>query len=625
MIWELEMENIAGIRSGSAGIDDGINVIQASNFRGKSSFLSALMGVIGTDAWEELDHLITEGMDKGSIVLDTGEEEFQVELTRHGDTVSLTGNTVLSDPEDIACARLFAFLDERNPVRRAVRTQDTAALADALQKPLEIESIDQRIATLQAERERVDREIDTAQQAMDDIANIEGQLKTERAELERLHERRDELENDVVEEDEATEELDERLRAKQTELGTINREIDRLENAQQRLDTQLEKKDAELSELDELDKPDHDADIEEKRSTLTELELQIDLVRDLHRSNRQLLEEDTELAFLTDVSHGITDDEVACWVCGEQTTEEHVEERLADLYQTLQRLEGEAEELSSTIEELERTEREFRRAERERERLKAEVDDLRQSLQEAEADLSAASDRKGDIETDIEALEAQLEEVDDEGSQALTEVNLEITRAEQRIEHLEEDLANVRDDAGDQESLREQRENLTTEIDTLRGRREQKQQELKERFDTAINDVIDRFAPGFESAYVTLKHDQGGKLDEVEINLSREIDGVGHAITIDQLSEGERELVGVITALAGYQTFNVRERVPVMLLDSISELAAQNLRGLLSYLEDHTDRLVTTAYPEAGEFEGYTIERDDWELVSTLGPSLETV
>jgi len=85
---------------------------------------------------------------------------------------------------------------------------------------------------------------------------------------------------------------------------------------------------------------------------------------------------------------------------------------------------------------------------------------------------------------------------------------------------------------------------------------------------------------------------------------------------VNTLSEGEVELVGFIAAMAGYEAFEVADRVPCILLDDVGGLASDHLHALVEYLEDRTEYLVTSAYPEAGEFDGHTISPTDWTVVS---------
>jgi hypothetical protein len=52
------------------------------------------------------------------------------------------------------------------------------------------------------------------------------------------------------------------------------------------------------------------------------------------------------------------------------------------------------------------------------------------------------------------------------------------------------------------------------------------------------------------------------------------------------------------------------------LLDDLGGLAGEHIHTLVEYLEARTEYLVTTAYPEAGEFDGHVLSPDDWDVVS---------
>jgi len=88
------------------------------------------------------------------------------------------------------------------------------------------------------------------------------------------------------------------------------------------------------------------------------------------------------------------------------------------------------------------------------------------------------------------------------------------------------------------------------------------------------------------------------------------------------LSEGERELLGVITALAGHEAFDVADDVEFMLLDDVGGFDGDNLARLIDYLDDRADVLVFTSYPEHTTTNMSTIEPADWDLVSAqVAPS----
>lgn len=66
---------------------------------------------------------------------------------------------------------------------------------------------------------------------------------------------------------------------------------------------------------------------------------------------------------------------------------------------------------------------------------------------------------------------------------------------------------------------------------------------------------------------------------------------------MDHLSESERELVGLVFALAGYLVHKVYEQVPFMLLDSVEAFDSERLSTLIDYLADYADYLVVALLP----------------------------
>ena len=86
--------------------------------------------------------------------------------------------------------------------------------------------------------------------------------------------------------------------------------------------------------------------------------------------------------------------------------------------------------------------------------------------------------------------------------------------------------------------------------------------------------------------------------------------------SLDALSEGELELIGFVAALAGRQSFDVAETLPLLLVDDVGGLADDNLHTLIDYLHERTEYLVFTAYPEYTAFEGQEISPDEWTVAN---------
>jgi hypothetical protein len=74
--------------------------------------------------------------------------------------------------------------------------------------------------------------------------------------------------------------------------------------------------------------------------------------------------------------------------------------------------------------------------------------------------------------------------------------------------------------------------------------------------------------------------------------------GAAYEDTVAHLSESEREVTGLVFALAGYLVHEVYDTVPVMLLDSLEAIAADRIAALVEHIADHADNLVIVLLPE---------------------------
>ncbi|ELY81883.1 chromosome segregation ATPase-like protein [Natrinema pallidum DSM 3751] len=124
--------------------------------------------------------------------MQTDADEITIQLERTNGTVSRSGQPYLAEEYDRVCAELFAFLDEDNEIRQAVRAGEN--LENLLTRPLDFENIDEQIADLRHEREQVERELDRADKAADRLPDLQQQVTSLEDDLEELRAERDELE-----------------------------------------------------------------------------------------------------------------------------------------------------------------------------------------------------------------------------------------------------------------------------------------------------------------------------------------------------------------------------------------------------------------------------------------------
>lgn len=611
-MWNLTLTNISGIRSGSTEVEEGLNVIQASNFRGKSSLIAALRTAIGATG-QYGEHPLTEGTEAGSVTLETEKDKHTVKLERASPkVVKRTGNPSLSDETDQVCARLFACLDEENPIRRAVRNGDE--LTDLLQAPLNIEDIDAQIDDLTEKKGEIERQITEAERAGEQLPAVQETVTSLETELEELRTRRQELTDEETNK-ERIEELSDKISVKSGKLTTITNDISRIEREIERKQDQVARKEDEVAELDIPEEIDHSRDLEAMRDDIATLSRQIELVEDLHRANQNVLDAG-EVDMVTDVERSIAGDEAMCWVCGQATTKADIDDHISNLQSTTARLREEKGEIESELEAVEKRQKEIQKARQRKERLDREIQQLNAEMDEKEGILENKRQREETLEAEITALRAELDEAEDEYNEALTDVKTDIHTTETTLGNEREKLESLEEQYNELDELEDRRDEIQSRLTGLRNRKKNTQEDLKERFNAIIGDIIEEFQPGFSSARLVLKTDERGEVEAIDLEIARDVDNKGQRTSVDALSEGEVELIGLVVALAGYHAFDVESKAPCILIDGISQLAAEHLRTVATYLDEMIDVLVTTAYPEAGSFDGHTIDPDEWEVVS---------
>lgn len=611
-MWNLTVTNISGIRSGSTTIEDEFNVIQASNFRGKSSLITALRTAIGATGQYD-DHPLTEGIDKGEVTLETEDGEYNVMLERASpDVVKRTGTPYLTDETDQVCARLFACLDEDNPIRKAVRNDED--LTDLLQAPLNIENIETQIATLKKKKREIEQQISEAEQAGDQLPSVQETVTNLETELEELRNQREKL-ADKETNKEYIEELSEDISSKSGKLANITNDISNLEREIERKEDQISRKETEIEELDIPDELDEPGEVDTMREQIDTHDRQIVLLEDLHRANQNVIDAG-EVDMITNIDRSITADEVECWVCGQQTTRADIEEQIAQLQTKTAQLRDEKSDIEAELKEIEERQREIRQARQKEERLEREIQQLKADVDEKKGILEDKYERKELLEEEIEELRDELEDVEDEYTENLTDVKTEIRTTETKLENEQEKLESLEQQYGELEDFKADREEIQAELNDLRNRKRNTQENLKEQFNMIIADVIKELQPGFSSARLVLKTDERGEVESIDLEIARDINRKGQRTSVNTLSEGEVELIGLVVALAGYHAFDVDSKIPCILIDGISQLAAEHLRSVAMYLNDMSEILVTTAYPEAGNFDGHVIDPSEWDVIS---------
>jgi len=601
-MWEIDISNIAGIYRGEPTVKPGINAVQASNWQGKTSLVTALRIVLGASITSEM---LTDGADEGHVRLQTPEQTYERRLQRTGENVNADGQPYLTTEQQQVSAELFAFFDEHNQIRTAVREGED--FTSHLIEPLEREDIHGQIQRLKSERETVESDLKRAEQAAEQLpAKTETikQLETELAELE------SEIENIEGDPDESgeQEELREKLTAARREREQTSQRVNRLQGKIESLESQIEDKEGELATLTVSETPNLSEKLADKRAALQEIDQEIETLESLYNATNTVLDGD-HLDLVADVDRRIDSDHLSCWVCGSETTREDIEAQMNGLTDAISERRQQRSEIQSMVSDLEADKREIEQKRQRKQSLEDQLDTLKTNLTDSKEELKAAKSELAEQTEHVETLENQVEETDDRRKS----LEQEIARTEAKLESQRTEQTDLESRAKQREQLQERYDTLSEEIEDLRSRRKQVIRTARTAFDEALEDVVEKFDPSFERARLKNHVDpQSGRTERLELIIARD----GREISVDTLSEGEIELIGVIAALAGYEAFDVDDQVPCIVLDDLGGLAGEHIHTLVKYLEARTDYLVTTAYPEAGEFDGHVLSPDDWDVVS---------
>ena len=624
----LRVNDVGGIDQTAVEFAPGVSVLAGRNATNRTSLLRALMAALGSDRVS-----LKGDADEGFVELTLGGETYTRRLIRREDGVVLEGDPYLSGDE-VEYADYFAFLLETNDARRAV-VSGGRDLRDVLLRPVDTDAIERELRERIEERREVEAELDRLEGAADRLERARKRRDELAAELEAKRERRRELqaemdadaEDDGGSADGTRTELLEELNDVRSELGETRY---RLETARETLETAREERDRFREELEGTDAPSEerldelDGRLEELRARRRELDSLVNRLSTVVRFNEEMLEGEDGLRELLArdadaspnggaVTDGLVPEETTvCWTCGSEATVEGIADTVDRLRDVASEKRAErrsvTEELESLTEEREGIERRRERraelearladAEADVEKREARVDRLETALAEGEA-------RLAELESELERLEADREDELAEHQREATDLEFEIGRLSSELEDAEADVERLEGDVERASELRERREALSEGIESLRTRIERIERGAVESFNEHARELLDVLEyDNLERIWLERREPPSGTSDptdrgEFDLHVVRRTDDdVVYEDSVEHLSESEREVTGLVFALAGYLTHEVHERVPFVLLDSLEAIDSERIARLVDYFAEYAPSVVVALLPE---------------------------
>ena len=613
--------NIGGIAETEVSVPPGVTVLEGRNATNRTSFLQAVMAGLGSDCVS-----LKADADEGRVELVIDGDSFTRTLTRTQNGVTATGDTYVEEPELVD---LFAFLLESNEARRAVERGDD--LRELIMRPVDTDAINAKIQRLSTRKDELDAELE----ALEDERSRLPELESEKTRLEeKLGETREELEaveTEIAEADADIEESRQKESKFQDALDDLRDARGDLEDTRFELETERETlaelradreelaeeleafSDAPMGEIAELE-----SELERLRSEREVVESDLSDLQTVVQFNETMLADGGATLLEGDDGSGdVTDQlvasgEVTCWTCGTSVEDDRIEETLDRLRELRQYKVQESDELKSEIEALVGERESLQAQQRRRNSLERDLDQTDSEIERRETRLEELEETKAELEDRVEELEGAAAEEGSAEYSDLVDLHKEANQLEFEVGRLESDLASVEDEIASVESaldreddLREEREEIASQLEELRTRVEDIEADAVAAFNEHMETILDILAfENIERIWIerTQQTVQKGRRREqqsaFDLHVVRDGDSGVYEDTLDHLSESEREVTGLVFALAGFLVHDVHEQVPFMVLDSLEAIDSERIAAIVDYFSEYVDYVLVALLPE---------------------------
>jgi chromosome segregation ATPase len=626
---EFVVENVGGIETTELTLEPGVTVLSGENATNRTSFLQAIMAAMGSTR-----ATLKGDAEEGSVRLSIAGETYERQLSRAGDQVQFSGERYLENPD---VADLFAFLLETNEARKSVASGDD--LRELIMRPVDTDAIEADIRRLEDEKDRLNEELSTIEARKRDLPDLEQQrnslreqIADKREELADIEAEIDDSGTDIEEGQQERDALEERLaelRETRSELEALREKIDSREKSIRSLKQERSELQAERGDLPETQQSriDHlEDELSRLRSRQQTLNSEISDLQSLIQYNEKRVDAE-EQAFLEELDVDSTDNaesvtgqllatesqSVTCWTCGSTVERGQITdtiERLRSLREEkLSTLSAVKDDLESSKEE----KRELEQREQRRAEIEQKLEQIEDELAQRMSQLESLRARREELTADVEQLEAAVEELESADFEEILKLHRQANQLEFDIDSLESDLEAVTDEISEVEALvdradelRDERATVAEALTDKRTKVEQIETQAVDAFNDHIAAVLDILEyQNIDRVWIerTERQVREGrqKVEKTmfELHVVRTTEnGAAYEDTVDHLSESEREVVGLVFALAGYLVHDLHETVPFMLLDSLEAIDADRIAALVEYFADTSEYLVIALLSE---------------------------
>lgn len=472
----------------------------------------------------------------------------------------------------------------------------------------ELGELKERLPQLEAEQQDLQRETDelreTLEQKEKEIEAADADLEESRAEQADLKETLNALRRTRSD-----------LESVRYKLGTRRESLEELNQERASLATEREN----LPEVSEERLDNIETELGQLRDRQSAVETELSRLQSLVQFNEEMLDGNDEdvLIELDETEDSVTDqllgDDRVCWTCGTRVDAARIEatvDRLRDLRQ--ERIQ-ESNEIDEELRRLKSKSEELREKQRRRESLEQRLKDVDDRIEDNEARVSELETRREELSEKVATLEKEAEQTEqDDYSEIIglhkeaNELEFELERREEELDELNEKIADIEARIETESDVERELASIEAELNERRTRIERIEQNAIEAFNEHMETVLELLGyANLERIWLerTEREVREGRhvvtRSSFDLHVVRSTaSGTVYEDTVDHLSESEREVTGLVFALAGYLAHEVHRDVPVMLLDSVEAIDSDRIAALVGYLEEYADYLIIALLPE---------------------------
>ncbi|MFC6768773.1 archaea-specific SMC-related protein [Natrinema soli] len=617
----VHVRNIGGISNGEVTLSPGVTLLSGENASNKSSFLRALSAVLGGT-----DPKLKSDADEGHVELETDDGDYYVDLT------AKNGSSVVSDADRVSdrnqLCELFVALGETNPIRRAIVNAND--IYDLLMRPIDTEEIESEIDRLKTRKDDIDGRLEKIDRMVDRLPTLQTKGDSLQKEIRGVEESL-EAKREVIEEREASRGTDEgerileELQQKRTERETIRDRIRTQKEALASLRNDFDETSERLTEVHGADeRQDFDeieTEIEQLHHQKQQLTTTINALSPIVEMNGQLLDDETDIPDQMKSDDIIseldpTSRTITCWTCGNTVERSEIAEQVRVVKEILEEKRDQQSMIADRIESLESRKRHLEEQRKTRERLTDRKQSIEEEIERREQQLEGLEDDRSSLQSEIEELQTKVEEIDGEDDELIklhgdvSDLEYKRGQLENELTDIETEIERIKSKRTERDDLEAERESISEQLQEQRDRIESIERDLVSAFNESMQQVIDELEyENIERVWIerlTETTERSTSRTDFELHVVRSTaDGAAYEDTIDTLSKSEREVIGLVVALAGYIAHGVSSELPIVVIDAVEMLDADRIYGLLTYFKQHADYVVTAVLPEeADELDG---------------------